>query len=113
MICNSEEEAISASKNKKSNEIPVYFFESDTTGEKKIEEFYTEDEIINFNKYSGLGFFEIKKNNLQYDVNKLCEDLYELFNNKLKSKKNILETINKYLPNFNHMEFGKNLDDKM
>ena len=110
MKCTSEEEAIIASKNHKLNEIPVYFFESDTTGE-KTEEFYTENELINLERYSGLGF-KINNNNLQYNVDKLCDDIDKLFKEFL-TKEIFLKTISKYLPNFNHLEYGKNLDDKM
>ena len=35
---------------------PIYFFKTDTSGEKTYEEFYTEEEDYEINKYDSLGF---------------------------------------------------------
>ena len=76
---------------------------------KKTEEFYTENELINLERYSGLGFFKINNNNLQYNVDKLCDDIDKLFKKEFLTKEIFLKTISKYLPNFNHLEYGKKI----
>ena len=42
--------------NKYPTKYPIYFFKTDTSGEKTYEEFYTEDEDYEINKYDSLGF---------------------------------------------------------
>lgn len=49
-------------------EWPCYFFESDTTGEKDFEEFYTENEDIVMERFFSLG---VIKNEPVYDNEKL------------------------------------------
>ena len=34
---------------------PVYFFKTDTSGEKLYEEFYTSEDEVNFNLYESIG----------------------------------------------------------
>ena len=38
------------------NKYPIYFFKTDTSGEKTYEEFFTEEEDYEINKYDSLGF---------------------------------------------------------
>ena len=37
------------------SEYPVYFFKTDTSGEKLFEEFYTSDDKVNLNLYESIG----------------------------------------------------------
>ena len=57
LICKSEEEAKEKSKhiNNKYNLYPVFYFKSDTSGEKSFEEFFTENEDLEMNKFINLG----------------------------------------------------------
>ena len=49
---------------------PCYFFDSDTTGEKDFEEFYTDKEELDMNRFETVG---IIKNQPDYDEEKLEE----------------------------------------
>lgn len=92
---------------------PCYFFTSDTTGEKEFEEFYTGQEKIDLETYSTVG---IVKYNESVNNDKLV-DFEHSINSMLRrgewSKQEIVELFNDVLPNFKHVETGKNLDQKM
>ena len=56
MLVQSEKEAKEFDFDKNPNKYPIYFFKTDTSGEKTYEEFYTDDEDYNINTYDSLGF---------------------------------------------------------
>lgn len=111
VIVNSEEEAKSFPINLKSGKYPIYFFITDTSGEKSYEEFFSEDEDYNLNMYNSLGF--IKTNIESISAKQIIHDFDDVFNHQNYTKKDIIEVIKKYVPNFMHIETGKNLDQKM
>ena len=114
LICTTEEEARSAMFNidlKKS--WPCFFSTSDTTGEKDFEEFFTEAETLDFNRFQNIG---IIKNDPIYNQEKLThfENIIQNFlSQKRWSKDDIIELFNFMIPNFHHKETGKYLDGKM
>lgn len=92
---------------------PCLFTESDTTGEKDFEEFYTNDEVLDMNKFENLG---IIKNELQLVEDKLnyFEDkINNMLQNRKWNKTEIVKLFNQMIPNFGHKEIGKYLDSKM
>jgi len=112
--CESEDEARSKVDVLTSQgKYPVYFFKSDTTGEKDFEEFFTEDEELVMDRFESIG---IIKNKVDYN-----EELLDFFVKEIsimRSKENwsrvqLIDLFNKMLPNFNHQETGKFLDAKM
>ena len=111
LICVTEEEAKSFQFVNSSKKYPIYFFNSDTSGEKSYEEFYTEDENYNLETYQTLGF--IKSNDVKISFSKLIDSFDLIFNNREVSKSEIITFIKEIIPNFSHIEKGKNLDQKM
>ncbi len=112
-LCETEKEARSKINLIKSKKWPCYFFESDTTGEKDFEEFFTKNEVLDLAKYSNIGVIE---NNPEFSESLLDNFSYKL--DKLSnaaswSKAEILELFHELLPEFTHTELGKNLDEKM
>lgn len=92
---------------------PCLFTKSDTTGEKGFEEFFTDNEILDLNRFTNLG---IIKNTLNIKQNKL--EYFEKIILSMKLSKSwtkvlIVELFNQMIPNFNHKETGKYLDSKM
>lgn len=92
---------------------PCLFTDSDTTGEKDFEEFFTEHEVLDMVRFNNLG---IIKNDANYDASLL--HLFEsrvaaLRLNKMWTKRDILNLFFKILPDFAHKETGKYLDGKM
>ncbi len=114
-ICENEEEArIKAKDLIHSKKWPCFFTESDTTGEKDFEEFCMSDEILDMNKYHGIGIIKNKPN--QFDdinLNDLRIKYQKWVNDSYISKKEITAELVKLLPELNYMEKGKNLDQKM
>ena len=107
----SEKEAKEFDINNNPGKYPIYFFSTDTSGEKGYEEFYTDDEKLNKSKYESIGF--ITKDDIHISFNNVLNDFHKIFNETSTSKLEIIKVLNKYVPDFNHIETGKNLDQKM
>jgi FlaA1/EpsC-like NDP-sugar epimerase len=113
-LCNDENEARELAKTLPSKgKWPCLFTSSDTTGEKDFEEFFTDAEILDMQRFTNLG---IIKNKPTFD-----EQLLNLFETTIKnykynlkwSKEDIVKEFFKLLPDFAHKETGKYLDQKM
>lgn len=111
--CSSEKEALKKSLNRFSNKYPVYFSESNTTGEKQYEEFHSQNETILPNKYKALSIIVNPKLRSISELNDLIKAFEKAFENEKTSKKDIVLIMKNYLINFNHKEIGKSLDSKM
>ena len=96
-----------------SKTVAVVYSRSDTTGEKSFEEFYVPGEHINMERFSSLGVIEdVAKRSLE-DIDHLFTELEEIFHKDNFTKSEIVAILSDYLPNFEHEEKGKNLDQKM
>jgi len=113
--CGSDEEAVEKAKQLKqgSNLYPVHFSISDTSGEKSVEEFYTDSEMVELDRFVSLGVIVNKKLPKKNDVENFIKCLERLFKEEQLEKDDIVKTISNYLPEFHHMETGKSLDGKM
>tara|TARA_A100001011_G_C14321791_1_gene851116 strand:- start:434 stop:1597 length:1164 start_codon:yes stop_codon:yes gene_type:complete len=107
----SEKEAKDYITRRKSNNYPIYFFKTDTSGEKEYEEFYTKKENISLSDYDSLGYISAK--NIKISLDEIFDDLNKIFREKDSNKSSVIKVLKKYLPDFNHIERGKNLDQKM
>ena len=113
-ICSTETEAKKTALSMvNSSAYPVYFFKTDTSGEKLYEEFYTSDDKINLNKFESIGVITNSIKPSFSDVETVIREIDLLFKRDVYSKNDIIEIMNKILPNFNHIETGKSLDQKM
>lgn len=113
-LCETEEEARRSVKElKKSGKYPCYFFNSDTTGEKDFEEFFTEQEVLDMDKFVNIG---IIKNDPHFDHRELesfSDSMAMLMSTGHWTRQDIIDRFNLIIPNFNHKETGKFLDSKM
>jgi FlaA1/EpsC-like NDP-sugar epimerase len=107
----SEKEAKNYNIKSSSIKYPIHFFVTDTSGEKKFEEFYSKDEDYNTSKYDSLGF--IKSSKVEISFKMVKADFNKIFNNPNSEKLDIINVIKRYVPSFLHIETGKNLDQKM
>jgi FlaA1/EpsC-like NDP-sugar epimerase len=113
-ICNSEEEArenVDALIAQK--KWPCLFTSSDTTGEKDFEEFYTQNEVLDMNRFENLG---IIKNDANYDTEMLdnfTNQITAMKSNLSWNKLDIVSLFHNMIPDFGHKETGKYLDAKM
>ena len=108
---NSEKEAKEYDIDINLGKYPIFFFKTDTSGEKTYEEFFTENEDYDIKKYESLGFIKTSKVEILFEDVKA--DFNNVFNNLSSGKLDIVKVIKKYVPDFIHIETGKHLDQKM
>ena len=113
--CDSDEEAIERAEALKhgSRLYPVHYSKSDTSGEKAFEEFVTDSESTDMERFFSLGVIIGKQIPDKDRIEKLFADLNGIFEQESATKEEIVSIIKEYLPNFEHMETGKSLDGKM
>ena len=92
---------------------PVVYFKSDTTGEKAYEEFYVPGEKIDMQRFQALGVVEQTTRHEMGEVNTFFDKLEVIFADEAFTKAQVVEAIKDFIPNFEHEEKGKNLDQKM
>ncbi len=92
---------------------PVYFSNADTSGEKMYEEFYVEGESLDMDRFKSLGVIVDKPVPDKTAVADFIATLDGAFESASCSKADIVKIIGQYLPDFNHIETGKSLDEKM
>ncbi len=113
-LCENEDEARELVKTLPSQgKWPCLFTSSDTTGEKDFEEFFTDNEILDMDRFENLG---VIKNDALFNEDKLNnfnETIKELKNNLSWDKKDIVKEFFTMIPDFGHKETGKYLDSKM
>lgn len=96
-----------------SDTYPAVYFKSDTTGEKAYEEFYTQGEQTDMQRFKSLGVIENAKKRPMSEVNSFFDELESIFAEPSFTKEEVVQAIKKFIPNFEHEEKGKNLDQKM
>lgn len=113
--CNSEKEAKDKAANwdSKSDSYPVYFFKTDTSGEKSFEEFYTKTDEVDMDSFHALGIVKNTELPDKKAVDRTLEEFQNLFNSESVDKAKVVGLLSKYLPDFSHIETGKSLDQKM
>ena len=94
-------------------EWPVVYFKSDTTGEKAYEEFYVPGEKIDMERFKALGVVEQTTRHSMDEVDWFFEKLEGIFAKDDFTKAQVVDAIREFIPNFEHEEKGKNLDQKM
>lgn len=92
---------------------PVVYFGSDTTGEKAYEEFYVPGERIDMQRFQSLGVVEQTARHEMSEVKVFFDKLEDIFAKDNFTKAQVVDAIKDFLPNFQHEETGKNLDQKM
>ena len=113
-LCKSEDEARKlATSLPQEGKWACYFSSSDTTGEKDFEEFFTQNEKLDMQRFKNFGiikneaiFNETLLKNFEENINSFkCRLSWE--------KTNIMQEFMKLIPDFSHKERGKYLDSKM
>jgi len=115
MECSSDAEAkeYAAGMGYDSETYPVVYFGSDTTGEKAYEEFYVPGEKIDMERFSALGVVCQTSRHSFEEVDSFFERLEGIFEKEDFTKAQVVEALREFLPNFQHEETGRNLDQKM
>jgi len=92
---------------------PVYFFTSDTTGEKDFEEFFTEAETLDMDRFDNIG---VIVNTADFDPAKLecfLAEIARIRDARPWDKPEIVALFNVMIPDFDHRETGKYLNTKI
>ena len=113
-LCKTEDEARDLVKTLPTQrKWPCLFTESDTTGEKDFEEFFTDSETLDMERFENLG---IIKNDAIFEqalLAEFAEKITQMKTDKTWTKDEIVSLFFKMLPDFGHKETGKYLDGKM
>jgi len=92
---------------------PCLFVDSDTTGEKDFEEFYTENEILDMGRFENLGIIKNEPLYSEEKLNSFTDSIEALKKQKKWNKSDVVSEFHKMIPSFGHLETGKYLDSKM
>jgi FlaA1/EpsC-like NDP-sugar epimerase len=114
VMCHSEDEARQRTTElTQKKQWPCYFFKSDTTGEKDFEEFYTDSESVDWNRFAEIG---IVKNDQAVEVARLVD--FESRIRRLQTtghwtRQDLVDLFHEIVPDFGHKETGRYLDNRM
>jgi FlaA1/EpsC-like NDP-sugar epimerase len=115
VLCSSDEEArkLASEMSYDTGLYPVVYFKSDTTGEKAYEEFYIPGEKINMERFASLGVIEETSHRPMCEIEAFFSEMEQIFDSPDFTKEQVVTAIKSFIPNFEHEEKGKNLDQKM
>ena len=112
--CSTEQEARDRSDELiASKRWPCYFFRSDTSGEKDFEEFFTDNEILDMDRFQNLGVIKNEANFSSDMLDNFLEVIHDLRTQSAWEKAPIVDLFNEMIPDFDHKETGKYLDGRM
>lgn len=113
--CTTEDEARQKAADWKvgQTKYPVFFFKTDTSGEKSFEEFYTRNDEVDMTRFNALGVIENTLKHTTVDIENMLSAFEDLFNQEHINKRIVVNLLKDYLPDFQHIETGKSLDQKM
>jgi len=113
-LCSSEEQARELAQIlPEQRKWPCLFTDSDTTGEKDFEEFFTDNEKLDMDRFHNLGVISNAPVFNEDDLEFFQDTILELKKNKNWNKKQIVKLFFRMIPDFGHKETGKYLDSKM
>ncbi len=92
---------------------PVYYFSSDTSGEKPYEEFYTESDQRDEQRFNSLGVITNAPRPSLQAIDRVVDELRAMFEQPALSKAQLVAALQQVIPGFAHHETGKGLDEKM
>ena len=113
-LCESEEEARqNADELIAQKKWPCLFTASDTSGEKDFEEFFTENEVLDMERFENLGVIKNEAQFDSYQLENFTKQINQMKANLSWTKEMIVDLFHTMMPNFGHKETGKYLDSKM
>ena len=113
-LCDTEDEARELIKTlPEQGKWPCLFTKSDTTGEKDFEEFYTDKETLNMERFENLGVIKNEPEYNESQLNNFKDTIEQLKSSMNWDKKAIVNEFFKMIPEFGYHDNGKHLDGKM
>ena len=92
---------------------PCLFTASDTSGEKDFEEFFTDTEVLDMERFKNLGVIKNEANFEDSKLDNFTTEISQMKANLYWTKEMIVALFHNMIPNFGHKETGKYLDSKM
>ncbi len=92
---------------------PCLFTDSSTTGEKDFEEFYTDEETLDMDRFENLGVIMNSPEFNENQLNNFSEAIHGFKSNMAWTKKEIVNEFFKMIPKFDYYDTGRYLDGKM
>lgn len=92
---------------------PCLFTNSDTTGEKDFEEFFTDKEVLDMDRFENFGIIKNEGNFSNEKIDLFSTSIKEMKQAKKWNKEQLVDLFFKMIPDFGHKETGKYLDSKM
>jgi hypothetical protein len=96
-----------------SRQWPCYFFRSDTTGEKEFEEFFTDKEVLDMQRFESIGVIRNQPVFHSELLERFSSGIDALRAKSSWTKTQIVELFLELLPDFAHKETGRYLDQRM
>ncbi|NOQ31653.1 MAG: NAD-dependent epimerase/dehydratase family protein [Helicobacteraceae bacterium] len=113
-LCSSEDEARTLIETlPEQGKWPCLFVDSDTTGEKDFEEFFTDEETLDMEKYYNLGIIKNDPNYSEADLEFFEKNINKFKQRQSWTKEHIVQLFFRMIPDFAHKNMGKYLDSKM
>jgi UDP-N-acetylglucosamine 4,6-dehydratase len=112
-ICSSEDEAREKARSNPARQWPCYFFDSDTTGEKPFEEFYTDHQDVDTRRYPAIGVIHNQPYVNRRVLDNFIAEVARMRASGRWSKEDMVSLFAQTLPEFAHHETGKHLDNRM
>jgi UDP-N-acetylglucosamine 4,6-dehydratase len=112
--CTTEHEArVRLDELTKGGEWPCYFSLSDTTGEKDLEEFTTEDEVLDLDRFTSVGVIKNGLTSKGDDLDRFSAEIERMRSKGIWTKQELVGLFHEMVHTFQHKEVNKNLDDRM
>ena len=92
---------------------PCYFFKSDTSGEKNFEEFFTDNELLDMNRFQSIGVIKSEANYSPHMLDHFLTKIRDIRAKTVWKKEEIVDLFNEMIPEFKHKETSKYLDERM
>ncbi len=92
---------------------PCFFFDSDTTGEKEIEEFHTAGERVELERFAEIGVVQWDGIEDERPLDEFLGLLEAAVRRGRWTREEILGGLKRLLPEFRHLETGRFLDQRM
>lgn len=112
--CHSENEAREMIKNIDLDKYwPVNVFLTDTIGEKPFEEFYTDAEDVNHNKFKELASVYFKSEIDDHEIDAFKRSVYDVDLTNSDAKSHLVNLVSDFVPSFQHLYSTKSLNMRM
>ncbi len=113
-LCYSEDEARSfLTSSTAVSEWPVFVFETDTTGEKPFEEFYTSSEKVEWSRFQEIGVVKNEMSVNPSELDRFRQTVNELIDASIWDKKDLVLAYSRLVPSFQYEDTGRYLDGRM